>query len=104
MDSDPSGLQSIGLHRGGQTEATYHSCTPFVVNCSLLKWKQIHMPPFSLLYFNTRSCCLVAKSRPALLQSHGLETTRLFCPWDFPGKNTGVIATSFSGGSFQLRD
>ena len=24
------------------------------------------------------------------LQSHRLQTTRLLCPWDFPGKSTGV--------------
>ena len=24
------------------------------------------------------------------LQSHGLEPMRLLCPWDSPGKNTGV--------------
>ena len=24
------------------------------------------------------------------LQPHGLWPTRLLCPWDFPGKNTGV--------------
>ena len=24
------------------------------------------------------------------LQPHGLQPIRLFCPWDFPGKNTGV--------------
>ena len=24
------------------------------------------------------------------LQSHGLQSTMLLCPWDFPGKNTGV--------------
>ena len=24
------------------------------------------------------------------LRSHGLQPTILFCPWDFPGKNTGV--------------
>ena len=24
------------------------------------------------------------------LQSHGLQPTRLLCPWDFPGKSTGV--------------
>ena len=24
------------------------------------------------------------------LRPHGLLSTRLFCPWDFPGKNTGV--------------
>ena len=29
-------------------------------------------------------CCLT------LLWSHGLQSTRLLCPWNFPGKNTGV--------------
>ena len=24
------------------------------------------------------------------LQPHGLQPTRLLCPWDFPGKSTGV--------------
>ena len=24
------------------------------------------------------------------LQARGLQLTRLLCPWDFPGKNTGV--------------
>ena len=34
-------------------------------------------------------CCLVNKLYPTL-QPHGLESTKLLCPWDFPGKNTGV--------------
>ena len=29
-------------------------------------------------------------SRVQLLRPHGLKPTRLLCPWDFPGKNTGV--------------
>ena len=33
-----------------------------------------------------KSEVLVAQS----LQSHGLGLTRLFCPWDSPGKNIGV--------------
>ena len=33
--------------------------------------------------------CSVTKLCPSLLQSHGLQPTRLLCPWDFPGKNTG---------------
>ena len=35
-------------------------------------------------------CCVVAKLCPTLLQPHGLQPTRLFCPWGFPGKNTEV--------------
>ena len=34
--------------------------------------------------------CLVTKSCLTLLQLHGLQPARLFCPWDSPGKNTGV--------------
>ena len=46
-----------------------------------------------LVYMNIRDfcvlascCCLIAKS--CLI--HGLQSTRLLGPWDFPGKNTGV--------------
>ena len=34
--------------------------------------------------------CLVSKSCPTLSQPHGLQPSRLLCPWDFPGKNTAV--------------
>ena len=34
--------------------------------------------------------CSVAKSCPTLLWPHGLQPARLLCPWDFPGKNSGV--------------
>ena len=43
------------------------------------------------IYLSLYYCCsLVAKSCLTLLWSHGLYLTRLLCPWDFPGKNTGV--------------
>ena len=29
-------------------------------------------------------------------QPHGPQPTRLLCPWDFPGKSTGVGAIAFS--------
>ena len=32
-------------------------------------------------------CCSVVSDS---LQYHGLQPTRLICPWDFPGQNTGV--------------
>ena len=34
-------------------------------------------------------CCSVAKSCPTLCNLR-LQPSRLLCPWDFPGKNTGV--------------
>ena len=33
-------------------------------------------------------CCIVAKTC-LTLRPHGLQPTRLLCPWDFPGKNIG---------------
>ena len=34
----------------------------------------------------TRVCSVVSNA----LRSHGLQPAILFCPWDFPGKNTGA--------------
>ena len=34
------------------------------------------------------------------LQPHGLQPVRLLCPWDSPGKNTGVGSHSFLQGIF----
>ena len=35
-----------------------------------------------------------------LYQLHGLQPTRLFCPWNSPGKNTGMGSQSFLQGFF----
>ena len=45
-------------------------------------------------------CCLVTKSCLTLLQPHGLSPTTLLCPWNFPGKNTGVSCHSLLQGIF----
>ena len=37
-------------------------------------------------------------------QPYWLEPVRLLCPWDSPGKNTGVAVISFSRESSQPRD
>ena len=42
---------------------------------------------------SSRGCvCMCAKSLQSYLplQPHGLYPPRLLCPWNFPGKNTGV--------------
>ena len=48
-------------------------------------------------------CALVLHSF-LTLWSHGLYPTRLLCPWDYPGKNTGMVASPFSKGSSQPRN
>ena len=37
------------------------------------------------------------------LQPHGLQPTRLLCPWNFPGKNTGVGCHFLLQGIFPTR-
>ena len=44
-----------------------------------------------------------AQSCPTLWP-HVLEPTRLLCPWNFPGKNTGWVAIPYSRGSTWPRD
>ena len=39
-------------------------------------------------------------SHVRLFATHGLEPTRLFCPWNSPGKNTGMGSLSFLQGIF----
>ena len=48
-------------------------------------------------------CGFVAQSCPTLLQPHGLWPARLLCPWDFPGKNTGVGCHSLLQGIFSTQ-
>ena len=38
-----------------------------------------------------------------LLPPHGLQPTRLLCPWDFPGKNTGVGSPFLLQGIFMTQ-
>ena len=37
-------------------------------------------------HYSVCACSFISNS----LRSHGLQSIRLLCPWDFPGKNTGV--------------
>ena len=38
----------------------------------------------------TGSVCVSRSVMPDSLRPHGLQSTRFLCPWDFPGKDTGV--------------
>ena len=43
---------------------------------------------------------LVTKLYLTVLRPHGLQSTRFLCPWDSPGKNTGVACHFFLQGIF----
>ena len=45
---------------------------------------------FNTYLLETCFCCLIAKSYSTVLRPHRLQPTSLVCPWDFPGKYTGV--------------
>ena len=49
-------------------------------------------------------CCLITKPWTSLLCPRGLSPASLLCPWDFPGKGTGVGCISFSRGTSWPRD
>ena len=51
-----------------------------------------------------RACLLSHFSRVQLFATLWTIATRLLCPWDSPGKNTGVGCHAFSRGSSQPRD
>jgi len=46
------------------------------------------------------SCCCLSLSH---VQLCGLQSTRFFCPWDFPGKNTGVGCHFLLWGTFSFQ-
>ena len=48
--------------------------------------------------------CWVASVVSESLQPHRLQPARLLCPWDAPGKNTGLVALPSSRGFSQPRD
>ena len=50
------------------------------------KWGQISNTPNICWFFRVCVCSVIADS----LRPCALWTTRLLCPWDSPGKNTGV--------------
>ena len=42
----------------------------------------------------------VSRSVVPNFATHGLQPTRLFCPWDFPGKDTGMVCHFLLQGIF----
>ena len=50
----------------------------------------IHTHQVFLLPWEKYCYCLFAPVMSNLLRPNGLKLTRLLCPWNFPGKNTGV--------------
>ena len=58
------------------------SSVPGILQARILEWVAIS-------FFNAHMHAKSLQSCPTL-RPHGLQPTRLLCPWDFPGKSTGV--------------
>ena len=46
------------------------------------------------------NACVLSRFSRVQLRPHGLQPARLLCPWDFPGKNTGVGCCALLQGIF----
>ena len=58
--------------------------------CYSLSSTPSHTAYTSLFSISASPFCSVTQSCLTLLQPYGLQPARPLCPWDFPGKNTGV--------------
>ena len=88
---------------GGISKISVYICQN-PLNCTLkicaFHHVQILSPLKSLVApYSLHVCVLVTQSCPTL-QSHGLQHNRLLCPWNSPGKNTGVGSHSLHQGFF----
>ena len=50
----------------------------------------LHFFPFEMVLVTASSAVLSYSIVTDSLRPHGLQPTRIFCPWNFSGKNTGV--------------
>ena len=69
-------------------------CSPWGCKESDMTW-QLNNNIISVLIFPSLHSVVSNSLRP-----HGQYPTRLCCPWDFPGKNTGVGCHFFLQGIF----
>ena len=62
-------------------------------------------PQFFLTYYDELCCCYSLFIKPSLtvMRPHGLQPSRLLCPWDFPGKNSRVGFHFFLQGIFPMQ-
>ena len=89
---------ALALFRFSSFSPTFGSGHP------VLKWVYASLPCTHLCGFRSQGCVPGHLVLSDSLQPHGLKPSRLLCPWNFPGKNTGMVVISYSRGSFQPRD
>ena len=72
-----------------------HSCrhtkdTSAIETCSSFKWLVVVVVECVCVCMCVHTCMCVCSVMSNSLQPYGLRPARLLCPWNLPGKNTGV--------------
>ena len=98
-------LLSSGDFPGKNTAVGYHFLLQRIFltqgsNLHLLYWQVDSLPPKPPQRPTTGDTCWVTKVVSDSLRPYGLQSSRLLCPWDSPGKNTGVGCHALLQGIF----
>ena len=81
-----SGLSCPSLSAGELLDPGIKSPTPALAGIFLTT----ELPGKPLLKYAAAAAAKLLQSCPTLVRPQGQQPTRLHCPWDSPGKNTGV--------------
>ena len=79
--------------QGYQLLKIYLNARSVNINQKIKNWKWAIKSPNTPIVLVTQVCA-------TLLWPHGLQPTRLLCPWDFPGKHPGVCCPFLFQGIF----
>ena len=88
-------VQILTVYKGFSANVLYNSHLKVAITYFLAVVVVVLILPISMI-----CCCLVPKSCLTLLPPHRLQPTRLLCPWNSLGKNTGVGSHSILQGIF----
>ena len=108
---EPDRLQSLGSLRVGHDWATEQQpqLNPFAVQQNVGNQLYSNHFFFKCVFFvlfknfiSVRVCWVTSVTSDSLW-APGLQPTRLLCPWDSPGKNTGVGCRALLQGIFPIQ-
>ena len=97
------GKSSVSDHRESIVLVQLSAHTIAAVYCPFFR-RQVDWPTVVMQTRCSCCCCSLASVISDFLWSRGLQPTRLLCPWDSLGKNTGVGCHAFLQGILPTGD